>query len=70
MDHFQILNAIAIAIQNDAIGEQKEIFEDLLRFSQSLLFEIHATKGQRETTSTRFLVHKEVRVGKYTFYFM
>ena len=37
VDYFQIVNTIAIAIQNDAIGELMEIFEDLLRFSQSLL---------------------------------
>ena len=53
MDHFQIVNAIAIAIQNDANGDLKEIVEDLLRFSQSLLQEIHATKSQKETKATR-----------------
>ena len=53
VDHFQIVNAIAIAIQNDANGDLKETVEDLLRYSQSLLQEIHATKSQRETKATR-----------------
>ena len=52
-DHFQIINAIAIAIQDNASCDLKQTVEDLLSFSQNLLQEIHATKVQRETNGTR-----------------
>ena len=52
-DHFQIVNAIAIAIQDNASGDLKQTVEELLSFSQNLLQEIHTTKVQRETNGTR-----------------
>ena len=52
-DHFQIVNAIAIAIQDNASSDLKQTVEDLLSFSQNLLQEINATKVQRETNGTR-----------------
>ena len=35
-DHFQIVNAIAIAVQDNASGNLKQTVEDLLSFSQKL----------------------------------
>ena len=52
-DHFQTVNAIAIAIQDNASGDLKQTVEDLLSFSQNLLQEIHTTEVQRETNGTR-----------------
>ena len=52
-DHFQNVNAIAIAIQNNASGDRNQTVEDLLSFSQNLLQEIHTTMVQRETNGTR-----------------
>jgi len=52
-EHFQIVYAIAIAIQDNASGDLKQTVEDLLSFSENLLLEIHATKVQRETNGTR-----------------
>ena len=46
-DHFQVVHAIAIAIQNNANDELKQLMEDLLSVSQSLLQEIRTTKSQR-----------------------
>ena len=52
-DHFQIVNAIAIAVQDNTSGDLNQTVEDLLSFSQNLLQEIHTTKVQRETNGTR-----------------
>ena len=53
-DHFQVVySATAVAGQGNANGELKQIVEDLLTFSQSLLQEIYTTKSQRETNSKR-----------------
>ena len=55
-DHFQVVHAIAIAIQNASDSrsdELKQLVEDLLSVSQSLLQEIHTTKIQREINERR-----------------
>ncbi|PFX15672.1 hypothetical protein AWC38_SpisGene20104 [Stylophora pistillata] len=55
-DHFQVVYAIAIAIQNTSDScsdELKQLEEDLLSVSQSLLQEIHTTKIQREINERR-----------------
>ena len=53
-DHFQIVSAIAIAIQDNAGDEYlKQLVSNLLTFSQSLLQDIHTTKIERETSSVR-----------------
>ena len=43
-DHFQIVNAIAIAIQDNASSDLNQTVQDLQSFSQNLLQEIHTTK--------------------------
>ena len=52
-DHFQVVHAIAIAIQNNANDELKRLMEDLLSVSQSLLQEIRSTKSQREMSKSK-----------------
>lgn len=52
-DHFQVVHAIAIAIQNNASDELKQLVEDLLSVSQSLLQEIHTAKTQSEMNKRR-----------------
>ena len=52
-DHFQVVHAIAIAIQNNANDELKRLMEDLLSVSQSLLQEIRTTKSQREISKSK-----------------
>ncbi|XP_068747410.1 uncharacterized protein [Montipora capricornis] len=52
-DHFQVVHAIAIAIQNNANDELKRLMEDLLSVSQSLLQEIRTTKSQREMSKSK-----------------
>ena len=52
-DHFQIVNAIAIATQDDASSDLNRTVQDLLSFSQNVLQEVHTTKVQRETNGTR-----------------
>ena len=52
-DHFQIVNAIAIATQDDASSDLNQTVQDLLSFSQNVLQEVHTTKVQRETNGTR-----------------
>ena len=47
-DNFQVVHAIAMAIQNNASVELKQLVEDLVSVSQSLLQKIHATMSQRE----------------------
>ena len=44
-DNFQVVHAIAIAIQNNASDELKQLAEDLLLVSQNWLQEIHTTKS-------------------------
>ncbi|PFX19637.1 hypothetical protein AWC38_SpisGene15939 [Stylophora pistillata] len=66
-DHFQVVHAIPIAIQNASDSrsdELKQLVEDLLLVSQSLLQEIHTTKIQREINERRSpLVEKLVQEG-------
>ena len=52
-DNFQVVHAIAMAIQNNASDELKQLVEDLLSVSQSLLQKIHATMSQREINQRR-----------------
>ena len=52
-DHLQIVNAIAIAIQDYGVDELKQIVSNLQTFSQSLLYEIYTTKVQREANSVQ-----------------
>ena len=52
-DRFQVVHAIAIAIQNNANDELKQLMEDLLSVSQSLLQEIRTTKRQREMSKRK-----------------
>lgn len=51
--HFQIANAIAFAIQDNASDELKQVLSNLLTFSQGLLQEIHTTTIQRERSTVR-----------------
>ena len=51
--HFQIANAIAFAIRDNASDELKQLVSNLLTFSQSLLQEIHTTRIQRERSTVR-----------------
>ena len=51
-DHFQVVNAIAIAIQDNS-AELKQLVEDLLMLTRELLQEIHAVKSQREKENRR-----------------
>jgi len=51
--HFQIANAIAFAIQDNASDELKQLVSNLLTFSQGLLQEIHTTTIQREGSTVR-----------------
>jgi len=48
-DHFQAVNAIAIAIQDNSSAELKHFVEDLLMLSRELLQEIHAAKSPRDS---------------------
>ena len=52
-DHLQIVNAIAIAIQDYGSDELKQFVSNLQAFSQSLLYEICTTKVQREASSVK-----------------
>ena len=51
-DHFQVVNVIAIAIQDNS-AELKQLVEDLLMLTRELLQEIHAVKSQREKENRR-----------------
>ena len=52
-DHLQIVNAIAIAIQDYGGDELKQLIANLQTFSESLLYEIYTTKVQREASSVK-----------------
>ncbi|PFX24902.1 hypothetical protein AWC38_SpisGene10484 [Stylophora pistillata] len=68
-DHFQVVHAIAIVIQSASDSrsdELKQLVEDLLSVSQSLLQEIHTTKIQREInerSSPAWVPSREARTG-------
>ena len=65
-DHLQIVNAIAIAIQDYGGDELKQIVSNLQTFSQSLLYEIYTTKVQREANSVQsaaWVPSKEASTG-------
>ena len=47
-DHFQVVHAIAFAIQNTAKDGLKQLIEDLLSATQNVSEEIHTAKLQRE----------------------
>ena len=51
--HFQVVNAVAIAIQDNSSAALKQLFEDLLMLPRELLQEIQAAKSQRETENKR-----------------
>ena len=52
-DHLQIVNAIAIAIQDYGGDELKQLVANLQTFSESVLYEIYTTKVQREASSVK-----------------
>ena len=66
-DHLQIVNAIAIAIQDYGGDELKQLTANLQTCFESLLYEIYTTKVQREASSVKsaaWVPSKEASTGE------